>query len=244
MSHGNPLRCLTFSEPKRGCGRAEYEDAFASDLGARRFAVADGATESAFAGLWARALVDGFVAAPHGDRCGWDGWVETAQARWQREVNHQELPWYAEIQWQQGAFATFLGLTVGPSGWRALAVGDSCLCHVRGNRVCEFFPLRRSAEFTASPWLLGSRDCGPEALATRELRTGGDFQGGDRLWLMTDALAHWFLRSAEAGHRPWELLEPLLDTAAPRVSFTAWIAALRDGLQIRNDDVTLMAVWA
>ena len=61
---------------------------------------------------------------------------------------------------------------------------------------------------------------------------------------MTDALAQWFLQQAETAQRPWELLDALRDAADGGATFSAWIAALRDARQIRNDDVTLMAVWS
>ena len=55
----------TFHVHKRGGTEAEYEDAFFPDeftdeLGAFRCAVADGASESAFANIWAQLLVRGF----------------------------------------------------------------------------------------------------------------------------------------------------------------------------------------
>ena len=37
---------------------------------------------------------------------------------------------------------------------------------------------------------------------------------------------------------------PLLTIADAGASFSTWIAALRESHQIRNDDVTLMAVWS
>ena len=53
----------TFWVVRRGHRPEEYEDAFASDDAAGRYAVADGDTESCFAGLWARLLAEGFVRA-------------------------------------------------------------------------------------------------------------------------------------------------------------------------------------
>ena len=51
------------------------------------------------------------------------------------------LPWYAEQKLSQGAFATFLGLTLHRNrlssslSWDCTAIGDSCLFQVRGARV-------------------------------------------------------------------------------------------------------------
>jgi Protein phosphatase 2C len=243
MSSTEALRLLTLTEPKHGQSFEEFEDACASNLSLGRFAVADGATESSYAGLWARLLVDGFVdgASPHPDS--WDSWLPALQSRWESEVGQRPLAWYAEIKWQQGAFATFLGLLVEPPRWRALAVGDSCLFHIRDQKLHNAFPLRRSCEFGCSPWLIGSRGFTREVMAMREVRLEGEFGPGDRLWLMTDALAQWFLYGIETGERPWELLENLLTAPDAAADFRSWIQRLRAAARIRNDDVTLMAIW-
>jgi hypothetical protein len=242
-SDGKQLQFLALCEPKHGNSRADYEDACAGNVALGRFAVADGASESAYADLWARLLVDEFVTSPSTEPAKWATWLPAAQTRWEIEVGQRPLPWYAEIKWQQGSFATFLGLIVRPPRWQALAVGDTCLFHIRERSLHGAFPVACSADFDNAPWLIGSRRFTDEMMAVRELRLEGEVLAGDRLWLMTDALAQWFLQAREAGHRPWELLEPLLNAPAAGGSFSAWIAALRDARQLRNDDVTLMAVW-
>jgi hypothetical protein len=57
-----PLDWTAYWQPKHGCTTDEYEDAWAADSAAGRFAVADGASESAFALTWAGLLAEGFVA--------------------------------------------------------------------------------------------------------------------------------------------------------------------------------------
>jgi hypothetical protein len=241
---GEQIRCVAFCEPKHGSGPEEYEDAWAGNLAVGRFAVADGATESSYAGLWARMLVEEFVSTACLEPATWSTWLPEVQTRWEEAVGKQPLPWYAEIKWQQGAFATFLGVMVQLSRWQALAVGDCCVFHVRGRRLCRAFPVGHSHDFSNTPWLVSSRGFAPDMMAGRELRCAGEYQSGDRLWLMTDALAKWFLQVAEAGQQPWDLLEPLLVMAEAKVSFRSWIMALRNGRQIRNDDVTLMGIWS
>src|SRR5690606_8657176 len=78
--------------PKSG---EAYEDAWALPAGegpAWRFAVADGATESAFAREWARCLAEGFVADGAGDfGAGLAAW----RAAWRGAVagRVEGLPW-------------------------------------------------------------------------------------------------------------------------------------------------------
>src|SRR4051812_16995226 len=118
-----------FSLPKRGNTPEENEDALAGDPITGRFAIADGASESAFAGAWANVLVQACVATPGR----WSSWLPSAQARWHALFEHQEMPWFVEGKFEQGAFATLVGVAVDPPGnaqprsWKARAVGDCCL---------------------------------------------------------------------------------------------------------------------
>ena len=57
------LSVRAFWLPKKGNSIEEYEDAFDYSITDHRFAIADGATESSFAGEWARSLVHGVVAS-------------------------------------------------------------------------------------------------------------------------------------------------------------------------------------
>jgi hypothetical protein len=228
-----------FSLPKRDHSAQEYEDAFAGDGRGGRFAVADGASESSFSGLWARLLAKRFVKKPPEPITGWADWLPAVQQRWSKELNGKELPWYAEDKFEQGAFATFLGLAVGESGWRAVAVGDSCLFQVRGGAVMRAFPVEHADDFGNQPRLVGSRAT-PAAVEQHQLRAEGDCRAGDLFLLMTDALAEWFLRRTEAGGKPWEAVERLLEEGEN--DFTAWVESLREDEALRNDDVTLVAV--
>jgi hypothetical protein len=152
------------------------------------------------------------------------------------------LPWYLEGQHRRGAFATFLGLVVGPDRWHALAVGDSCLFHVREGALVQAFPLARAADFGNTPWLVGSRAPTGEAPAIGPLHHEGEFGPGDRMWLMTDALAQWFLAETEVGRTPWEALGALPAHPDPDAAFAAWVEELRAARRLRNDDVTLLSV--
>jgi len=106
------MRYQAFSFARRGYRPEENQDAFAADAALGRFAVADGASESGFAEVWARLLVEDFV--QQGD-VGIDRWTDrlpSLQEMWQAAVCAQPLPWWAKAKFQQGAFATFLGVKV------------------------------------------------------------------------------------------------------------------------------------
>ena len=147
--------------PKRGNTEDEYEDAWAVDPARGRFAVADGASETSFAGRWAQLLTEAFLAAD--DPRAVVEWLAAPRRLWAAEVMGLELPWYAEMKREQGAFATFLGVQVRlpapkrPGKWRAVAVGDSCVIRVRKSGQIGSFPIGKSADFGNQPRLIGSR---------------------------------------------------------------------------------------
>jgi hypothetical protein len=102
-----------FHVPKRGGNEEEYEDAyfpgeFADQVGAFRCAVADGASESAFANIWAQLLVRGF-----GKR---KMRIAELQTHWQKAVGGKRLPWFLEKKAKKGAFAAFIGLSIRGDG--------------------------------------------------------------------------------------------------------------------------------
>jgi hypothetical protein len=235
-------RWRAFSTPKGGHGPEEYEDAFAGKGG--RFAVADGASESSFARRWAELLVEGFVGSADDEVT--PGWLAPLRRRWAAEVDALELDWFAEEKRALGAFATFLGLILrkqarGQEGrWQALAVGDSCLFQVRRGRLVGSFPVRRSADFCIRPALLGSRGAAGRSASGQVVSQAGRWEAGDRFFLITDALAEWFLRNHEGGHKPWQTLARLL--AGTDGELTRFVEQLRSQKEIKNDDVTLLMV--
>jgi Protein phosphatase 2C len=225
--------------PKHGATRAEYEDAMAWSQKQRRFAIADGASASAFARLWAqllvRAYVDGNLRA---DNIEAD--LGPLQVRWTDSVQQRDLPWYAVEQARRGAFAALVGLTLYESGeWSALAVGDSCMFQVRNGVVMAALPLADAEAFDNRPLLLASRPA-----ANAQLRTSGaivsacgTWRAGDTFLLMSDALAATFLRQLHASECPALNVLAFERSAG---GFRRWVAALRAERLLRNDDVSLL----
>ena len=237
-----PPRWSVLCVPKQGNGEDEYEDAWAVAPERGRYAVADGASESSFAGRWAQLLTEAFLTAPQPPDLA--EWLAPPRRTWSAEVMGLELPWFAEMKREQGAFATFLGLGVRPptaeraGKWRALAVGDSCLIRVRRDGQIRSFPIQKASDFGNQPRLLGSRGGPPPAPD----HAAGTLAVGDRLLLMTDALAQWFLHAHESGGRPWEAAAAVLSAKEPDEAFAGWIEELRRRDEMRNDDVTLVSL--
>jgi hypothetical protein len=244
------MRCIwkTLRVPKKGNSFEEYEDACAGDVGKARFAVADGASESAFAGLWAKLLVEHYVEHPIRSRKDFDDWLAEPRCQWAETVDQLEQPWYLESKVRQGAFATFLGVQIekeesnGCWRWVALAVGDSCIVQVRDGVIVRSFPLSKPEEFGNQPQLVGSRN--GAALADRAAKARAEWKPGDQLLLMTDALAHWCLGSGSKGKSPCQRLCDFLATKPDAREFAAWIDDLRERGELNNDDVTLgVLLW-
>ncbi len=256
----NPLP-QTFWAPKAGNSEAEYEDAFS--VAPSVIAIADGATESSFAGLWARALVSGATSGTMPERDDADhvaAWTNPLQEAWRSQVPWDRLPWYAEEKTRQGAFATLLVLTLSSpplckekvsdvtseasvkpeeeTAWRAMAIGDSCLFQVCGEDLVASFPLERADQFDSRPILLSANPANNGAVWSRIHTCTGRMGSGDVLFLMTDALAKWFLAEYESGNKPWQELLCL----TTQEEFLAKITSLRENHAMRNDDVTLVTL--
>lgn len=236
-----------FWVPKRGSTAEEYEDACDADPDAGRFAVADGAAESVFAASWAQCLVKQFIKTVDCDPQQWSAWLPDLQKDWAEGFRGRQLPWYAEVKLQQGAFATFLGVVVTrsketPYDWHGVAVGDSCLFHTRNHKLLAAFPMTKSEDFGTTPWLLGSRTSSKEISENRAVPARGVGYPNDQLWMMTDALSQWFWKEYEEGKKPLEEMEKVLAPCFEDYHFGKWIEKLREAKRLRNDDVTLLAV--
>lgn len=249
------LFAQAFWLPKAGNTEKEYEDAFCprrldsgQETEARDFrvAVADGATETSFSGLWAKQLVRAYT---KGELLpgGFSACLHKLQVRWRAIVNGRTLAWYAEEKARSGAAAAFLGLHLQDTGaethrgcWEALALGDCCLVQMRGERVMERFPIQHSSDFANSVFLLSSNPSQCEGWPERLRTASGYWAADDRFYLMSDALAAWFMREDEGGSVPWDALRDLGTADSP--VFSEWVRELRSKGALRNDDVTLLRI--
>ncbi len=237
----------SFWAPKAGNRSDEYEDAFWPPRrvnrsgGHFRFAVADGATETSFAALWAQRLVHAYGA---GCFAGAD-WLEELrrqQAGWYAEVLQKPLPWYAEEKVRSGAYAALLGFELATAWtWQSIAVGDCCLFQWRGEERIAAFPAQAVSFFTSRPFLVPSNSAGNADLGQQIVRQQGEWRPGDRFALLSDALAQWVWRSLEAELLPWPMLEEIHQAGQQRL-FRQWVDALRRRTDLRNDDVTALLI--
>ncbi len=229
-----------FHVPKRGNAEAEYEDAFFPEGAVEcnrsefRCAVADGASESAFSGLWAQLLVRSF--GRRRMRLG------RLSKLWERAVGNRPRPWYLDKKMKNGAHAAFMGLHLREGRWGALAVGDSCIFHVREDELLAVGPIDRAEHFNNSPMLISSKTQEPIRRRSGHVAMmHGLWEPGDVFYLVTDAMAQWLLSELEAQRPPWE---PLRDLCADddETLYSRLVAELRANHGLHNDDTTLLQV--
>ncbi len=220
------LDVQTFWLQRQGHAPEAFEDAFAGPVRHPEgwcLAIADGATETVYAGLWARMLVEAFTEAPGED------WLARARRRWQTRLpKGRQVPWYVEEKMMHGAWATFLGVFLYADGHlQAFATGDCCLLHYRHNRQLSTWPVEHAEAFSHRPDLLSS-SCSKDVPALLQYQSR--CEPGDRLVLATDALASCLMQDRRTPRWPDES------------AFAQWVQRARVQGTLRNDDVTCMIV--
>ena len=243
--------------PRAGSAESQYEDAFyPRESGPRharrlRFAAADGASESMLSGLWADLLVRTWCRAR---RRRIDQVLAAAAKAWEielaayletRDRDERPIQWFEQPGLERGAFATLTGIafatgTESHGTWSAVAMGDTCLFQVRGDTLLSAFPLKSASEFDSAPKLVPSRPGDLDRILGHVETESGEWRSGDTFFLMTDAVANWFLRTVDAGATPWRTLAQFEGGAGD--GFAEWVNDLRTGRQLRNDDATVLRV--
>lgn len=223
----------TLAVPRAGGEAGDYEDAAAIETKEWPVcaAVADGATESAFARSWAKRLVRGVTDQRATTTEAFRHAVSDGQTEWQATAAERatDRPWYVAAKAAEGAFAAVLGLSLHADGrWRAVAVGDCCLFHVRAQTVVRSWPFEADDAFTNRPALVPSQ-------ADREVpapnAVTGAWQPNDRFLLATDAVAAWLMDS-----------DPVAMSTLDLDAFREHVEAARADGSLRNDDATLLVL--
>jgi len=225
-----------------GNSEAEYEDAIATNKSRLRFAVADGASDSSFARLWAGLLVKAFVRG-HITPVTLLSDIEPLQVRWLRRVGSKSsLPWYTQQKVASGAFAAFAGLSFENGqkrDWRSVAVGDCCILHTRGDRLLHAFPLNTASDFTNRPILVSSNPTSNGQTAQSIHTDMGKWERGDGFLLASDAMAAYLLGLLADEGRP---LSAVVTFDRTEAGFRTWTDELRASRVIRNDDISLIVI--
>ncbi|NNH72944.1 hypothetical protein HLB23_24310 [Nocardia uniformis] len=218
-------------------GRDPGDNDDRAGAGLYRFAVADGAATSARPEIWAEILVHAYV-GEHVDPFETNE-LAALREQWLREVVRPGLPWHATEKLKRGGAATFVGLDINLAArrYRAVAVGDSCLLHLREARLVRAGPLGNWELFDRFPPLVSTL-AGDESFRTALWRKEGAFEPGDVFILASDALAKYLLRS----HAQDQQVDMAPCTARTADLFAEWVTKARSQSGLDNDDTTICVV--
>ncbi len=216
------------------------EDAFTWSPKRSALALSDGATESFDSRSWARILVRLFVLKPVLSMTR----VELAITAFTRRHDPQSISWSRQAAFDRGSFATLLGVTVSPKRdqARVLAIGDTVALLLDGTRLVASFPYTDPDDFRRQPTLLSTRrehnsflERPGHAKASTVVWRLDQF-AQPRIVCMTDAIAEWFLRRAQADPCAGEILLGISDIA----DLEALVAHEREAGRMRVDDSTVL----
>jgi len=230
--------------PKHGHSLAECEDAFACNRTTMRFAVADGATESFDAASWAQRLATRWVNSS--DLLTEEGfwtWLQSEGQAHNDSWNRLDLPWYSMEKRRAGSFAAFVGVEIqDDKSWNALALGDSCLVHCGTSNVRMMFPVSGSIDFGSAPVLAPScTELNIHARSAIALKAGklGD---GDKLLLLSDAIAAWYIRLNELqDNKTMSDLYRLL-SQGDETAILDFLELERSAGRLKDDDVVIVSI--
>jgi hypothetical protein len=239
QSAGWELRTQQVLLPKAGFEFSECEDIIGIDQQNCRFAVADGATEAFDARNWAQRLAENWVRSDSALTAEtFHDWVASEGLALQSSWNQLTLPWYAEEKAQKGSFAAFVGVELDlrsavPS-WKAIALGDACLLHCRDGALLKSLPVSNSARFNSAPMLVASDPIFHKTSADSLVIDSGRCQNNDILFLVSDAVAAWYLERFEQNDFSDILREGNEPDAAK------FFENERRAGRIRNDDIAVI----
>jgi hypothetical protein len=224
--------------PKLGNEAGENEDAVAAAPDVLRFVVSDGASEGWESGAWATHLTAAFIrrtpAPPE-----FPQWLAEVRKNWTPPPLAESAPWYASVKQEQGSFATLIGLELRRTqdagwAWKAVAVGDSCLLHLRGEAIQTAFPLTSPKDFSNRPALIASS---AEEPYPEPEWFAGRAAPGDVFLLASDAASARLL-DPEALARGLAAVRASLQSKQP-AELLAWC---REVQAKTNDDVSVIAI--
>ncbi len=228
---------------KLGQEASECEDFLAVDRETCRFAVADGATEAFDARNWAQRLAQNWVQNQSASTVEeFREWVAAEGRELRDSWNGLSLSWYSEEKARTGSFAALVGveldLKTDEASWKAIALGDTCLLHLRQGTLLKSLPLCCSESFSSAPVLVASEWSMHEACMKSVVIDSGSCESGDVLLLLSDGVASWYLeRFEKEANTPSDVFETKEDEELKRFFDDERLAG-----RMRNDDVAVLRI--
>jgi hypothetical protein len=239
------LRVKQFLLPKTGHDLPECEDAIVINPSSYRFAIADGATEAFDSRNWAYQLAKHWafntnLLSPDNF---WR-WVEEEGRALDESWTSLQLSWYAEEKARAGSFAAFVGVEVDleEQGWRAIALGDSCVFHCRDNALVKAMPLDNPKSFSSCPILTPSRTAMQSQATEAIVVATGELRNGDEIVMLSDAAAAWYLELVE--NKSTKVIETFVTLLnhTDREVLTRFFEGERLSKRLKDDDVAIIRI--
>jgi len=217
-------------------------DNYAVNIGNHRFSVSDGVSKSFFPKVWSEILVTQFVERTDLKE---SELIKVCQDEWQKRIDEivslPETKWFTKSQYNRKdpALATFVGLQFfgKEKMWTASALGDSFLFFIPTgykDYLKELVKLSSKVEpiiFDNFPDYLTS--IGESHKGNRKDKSGSLKDG--TFYLMTDALAEWFLNEGENAIGKITVWKSQSD-------FERFIALAIDENKMTNDDSAILCI--
>jgi hypothetical protein len=229
------------------CKSAEYfidcADNYALNKSNHRFSVSDGVSKSFFPKVWSEILVTQFVKRTDLKE---KDFIKFCQEEWQKRIDEivslPDTKWFTKAQYSRKdpALATFVGLEFfeKEKQWEASAIGDSFLffvpkdCNNYKNDLIKLSSKPEPIEFDNFPDYLSSigeiHKGKIEILRNQKLVDGTFF-------LMTDALAEWFINEGENAIGKITVWNSQTD-------FQRFITQAIDDNLLTNDDCAILCI--
>lgn len=208
-----------------------------------KFAISDGATESSFSKEWSDLLVSCYKDKPF-DIANLPLTINAISETWQSITSAIELPWYAQQKLENGAFATFLGVTLNleEQTFESVSIGDCTLFQVRNNELICSFPVTSFEEFGNTPSLFATNSKFQTDYEKSVKYLNSRAISGDLLILASDALAMWLFKRLNEGERPWLSLLTLLTYEDYQTDFSNWTFNKIKENEMKNDDISVVLI--
>ena len=209
-----------------------------------KFAISDGATESSFSKEWSSLLVSCYKDMPF-DIANLPLTINAISERWQLKTSAIELPWYAQQKLENGAFATFLGITLNleEQTFESVSIGDCTLFQVRNDELIRSFPITSIEDFGNTPSLFATNSkFQTDYEKSVKYLKGEAIRSGDLLILASDALAMWLFKRLSEGEKPWLILFILLKYENYQTDFSDWIFNKIKDKEMKNDDISVILI--
>lgn len=207
-----------------------------------RFAMSDGASVSYDPATWAALLCEKYLSNPTVDV----HWIDDAVKSYNLSADRDSLPWMKQAAFDQGSFASLLGLRVDLDAEKidVTAFGDSNVLIMKDGLIVEKFPVASVEDFSKAPDLLCtvesentylSEEVIAACVRTFDLKTVVN-EDQVAILMATDALSAWVMKSDT------DIRLNTLFSVSNEGHFAELVHQARSATDLKVDDTTMITI--